>query len=144
MSALTDVQDGKKYDVTMLEEHVLDHLPQQDADTFEAMGHLANQEDHEETAKQALRRYPWTFLWMVYGIWIILCCAFDNSAGGSVVGLPKFREDYGYAFEGNYVIPANWQSAWSGGPNAAQFFGTFATGCESWLTRSMGFHGLSN
>jgi SP family general alpha glucoside:H+ symporter-like MFS transporter len=115
-------QNTNKIDVEMMEDKR--HLD------VAAVGHLANQEDHDETPMQALRRHPWTCVWVVYGIWVLLCCSFDNSAAGSVVGIPRFRQDYGYAYEGDYVLPANWQSAYSGGPAAASVFGTFAGGCE--------------
>ncbi|RSH80154.1 hypothetical protein EHS25_007259 [Saitozyma podzolica] len=113
-------QDTNKIDVEMMEDKR--HLD------VAAVGHLANQEAHDETPMQALRRHPWTCVWVVYGIWVLLCCSFDNSAAGSVVGIPRFRQDYGYAYEGDYVLPANWQSAYSGGPAAASVFGTFAGG----------------
>lgn len=94
------------------------------------LAHLANQEAHDETVLVALKKHPWTVAWCVYGIWILLLCAFDNTTGGSVVSIPWFRHDYGYAFEGDYVLPANWQSAYSGGPAAASVIGTVFSGCK--------------
>jgi MFS transporter, SP family, general alpha glucoside:H+ symporter len=85
----------------------------------EAIGHLANQEDHEETVRQALTRHPKTIIWCLYAIWVLVITSFDNQVGGVVIGIPEFRKDYGSAFEGNYVLPAKWQSAYSGGPVAS-------------------------
>lgn len=81
-----------------------------------------------ETIKQALTRHPWTIVWLVYGIWMVACNSFDSSAGSTVLGIPKFRQDYGFMYNSNYVLPAKWQSAYSGGPAAAQVIGTFMGG----------------
>lgn len=85
----------------------------------EKYGHIANQEEHEETALQSLRRHPKTIMWCVFVLWVLLLSSFDNQAGGVVIGVPEFRKDFGSAFEGNYVLPAEWQSAYSGGPTAS-------------------------
>lgn len=87
-------------------------------------------ERNPQTISQALTRHPWTLLWLIYGIWVVMCCSFDNSAGSSVLSIPKFREDFGYLYEGDYVLPAAWQSAFSGGPAASQIVGTFVGGGE--------------
>ncbi|KAH6986603.1 MFS hexose transporter [Ilyonectria destructans] len=91
-------------------------------------GHLTNQEDHEETVRQAVARHPWTAVWCLYCVWIFLVAAFDNQAGGFVLSIPQFRKDFGSPFEGNYVLPAQWQSAYSGGPVAAAVLGSFGAG----------------
>ena len=85
----------------------------------EKYGHIANQEEHEETALLSLRRHPKTIMWCVFALWVLLLSSFDNQAGGVVIGVPEFRKDFGSAFEGNYVLPAEWQSAYSGGPTAS-------------------------
>ena len=96
----------------------------------EIAAHLAAQEDHEQTVSQALRSNYWTLLWLFYGVWIIVCCSFDSNAGSVVVGIPRFRQDFGYWYEDNWVLPAKWQSAYSGAPTAAQIVGTFVCGSE--------------
>ena len=106
-------------------------------DHVEFVGQLAEQEAHEETALQALRNHPWSSVWVVYGIAIIIACSFDNNAGGNVISIPRFRQDYGSPFDGNYVLPAQWQSAYSGGPAASSVFGTFGGSCRSEGSASM-------
>ena len=83
------------------------------------MGHLANQEDHEETILQSFKRHPFPTLWCAYGVWVILATAFDFAAPSAVLGIPEFRKDFGYEYAGNYVLPAKWQSAYSGAPVAS-------------------------
>jgi SP family general alpha glucoside:H+ symporter-like MFS transporter len=99
-------------------------------DHTEAIGHLAQQEAHDETPWQAVKNHPWATAWVIYGIAVVTCCSFDNNAGGNVLSIPKFREDYGSPFAGSFVLPAQWQSAYSGGPAAASVFGTFGGSCK--------------
>lgn len=44
---------------------------------------------------------------------------FDGLAGGVVVSIAEFRKDYGTAYEGDYVVDADWQL----GFQAATLFG---------------------
>ncbi|KAK5075322.1 hypothetical protein LTR64_001527 [Lithohypha guttulata] len=99
------------------------------------IGHLANQEDHEETVSQCLRKHPVPVLWCCYGIWVILATAFDFAAPSAVIGIPQFRKDFGRPFAGNYVLPANWQAAFSGAPVASGCIGSLITG---WLGEKIG------
>jgi hypothetical protein len=91
----------------------------------EQTAHLASQEAHDETIREALTRNPWTIVWLVFNIWNVLCCSFDNNAGGMVLGVPRFRQDFGYLYNGEYTLYAEWQAAFNGGSAACQIFGTF-------------------
>lgn len=82
-------------------------------------GHLMNQEDHEKSKWQAIKSQPWAFAWCLFGVWLSLLVSFENQAAGIVIGIPQFRKDFGSFYEGNYVLPAKWQSAFSGAPVAA-------------------------
>lgn len=82
-------------------------------------GHAAQQADHNMSKWGAIKENPINTLWCVYGIWALIVIGFDNQAGGLVISIPQFRKDYGKAFEGEYVIDAQWQSAFSGGPVAS-------------------------
>lgn len=82
-------------------------------------GHAVQQADHDMSKWEAIRENPINFLWCLYGVWALIVIGFDNQAGGLVVSIPQFRKDYGTAFKGGYVIDAQWQSAFSGGPVAS-------------------------
>jgi len=94
----------------------------------ERLAHLDAHIERDVTVSQALKRNLRLMPFFIYGIWTIVCCSFDNSAGIVVLGIPQFRKDFGYEFQGGYVLPANWQSAFSGGPQAAQILATFFAG----------------
>lgn len=49
----------------------------------------------------------------------MLSSNYINTAGGSVLGIPRFRKDFGSPYEDDYVLPATWQSAYFGAPSAA-------------------------
>jgi SP family general alpha glucoside:H+ symporter-like MFS transporter len=94
----------------------------------EAIGHLTNQEDHQEGIIEGIKKRPLAFLWCVYAIWVILLTSFDNQAAGTVLGIPAFRKDFGTPYQGDYVLPAKWQSAYSGAPVASAVIGSLGTG----------------
>jgi SP family general alpha glucoside:H+ symporter-like MFS transporter len=86
---------------------------------IEQIGHAATAEEHKETALQAIKSQPWAFIWCIYAIYVLILTSFDNQAGGAILGIPQFRKDFGNAYQGDYVLPANWQSAYSGAPVAS-------------------------
>lgn len=81
--------------------------------------HAVDQEDHEDTFFQAFTRHKWACIWSFYACWTIILVSFDTQAGGAVLGIPEFRKDFGYEYNGDYVIPASWQSAFNGAPIAS-------------------------
>ncbi|KAI1485034.1 general substrate transporter [Biscogniauxia mediterranea] len=95
----------------------------------EAVGHATNAQDHEEGILEAIRNQPWAFCWSaVYAIYVLMLTSFDNQAGGTVISIPEFRKDFGTAYGGDYVLPAKWQSAYSGAPVASAVIGSLASG----------------
>lgn len=86
------------------------------------LGHLADQEDHETGIWNSFVKYPWASAWCIYACWCIILVSFDLQAAGSVIGIPQFRKDFGFKFGDDYVIPAEWQSAFSGAPVATYVF----------------------
>jgi hypothetical protein len=85
----------------------------------EKIAHLANQEDHEVGKLECIKANPWAFAWCLFAVWTTILVSFENQASGIVLGIPQFRKDFGSEYDGNYVLPANWQAAFSGGAVAA-------------------------
>lgn len=83
------------------------------------LAHLANAEDHKDTKWQAIRRNPWAFAWCLFAVWTVLLVSFENQASGNILGIPEFRKDFGSFYDGNWVLSAKWQSAFSGAPIAS-------------------------
>jgi len=84
----------------------------------EQLGLIANEEDHNQSRIQAIKQNPWPFAWCMFAVWTTLLVSYENQASGNVLGIPQFRKDFGYEYEGGYVLSPNWQSAFSGGPVA--------------------------
>ncbi|KAH7041567.1 putative maltose permease [Microdochium trichocladiopsis] len=97
---------------------------------------LSNEEERSIGKWAAIRKNPWAFAWCLYGVWAIMLVSFENQAAGIVVGIPQFRKDFGFLFEGNYVLDTNWQAAFSGAPGASMFFGAIGAGqIADWIGR---------
>jgi len=100
------------------------------------LAHLATQEDHEESKWQSIRNNPWAFAWCMFAVWVTLLVSYENQAAGTVLGIPQFRKDFGHYYEGNYVIDAKWQSAFSGAPTAFTAVGALCAGqIADWIGR---------
>ncbi|EPE05952.1 maltose permease mal31 [Ophiostoma piceae UAMH 11346] len=100
----------------------------QDAMTSTQLGLIAESEEHGMSPIQAIRQRPQVFLWAVFAAMNCLLVSFENQAGGMVLSIPQFRKDFGYEFEGSYVLHTQWQSAFYGGAVAATIIATFITG----------------
>lgn len=102
----------------------------------EHQAHLANAEDHSQNKWRAIKQNPLAFAWCLYAVWTVLLVSFENQASGNILGIPQFREDFGSKFDGNWVLSAKWQSAFSGAPVASQVIGALAAGqISDWLGR---------
>jgi MFS transporter, SP family, general alpha glucoside:H+ symporter len=106
---MQDVEKHQDQTVTHTEE------PQQ----REELGHLASAEDHKTGKWQAIRQNPWAFAWCMFAVWTVLLVSFENQASGNILGIPEFRKDFGSYYDGNWVLSAKWQSAFSGAPIAS-------------------------
>lgn len=96
----------------------LENSPQERLEHEAQLAHISNQEEHEIRAWQSFLQYPLPSFWCVYACWCVILLSFDAQASGAVVGIPQFRKDFGYPYNGDYVLSAEWQSAFGGAPIA--------------------------
>ncbi|KPM45283.1 hypothetical protein AK830_g1277 [Neonectria ditissima] len=92
------------------------------------LARLGNQQEHDMGKLESFRRYPRACAWIIFAVWYVLLVSFENQASGNILGIPRFREDFGYLHDGTYVLHANWQSAFSGAPMASAIFGCLGGG----------------
>lgn len=83
------------------------------------LGRLGNQDEHDVGKLASFRLYPRACFWCFYAVWCTLLVSFENQASGNILSIPEFRKDFGTFFQGSYVLPAEWQSAFSGAPVAS-------------------------
>lgn len=94
MSPVTDT-NANMAEKTQLESGI-EHIDE-NKDAHDIAGHAVDQEEHDDTIWQAVRRSPWACFWCLYACWTIILVSFDTQAAGAVVGIPEFRKDFGYA-----------------------------------------------
>ncbi|KAF5581628.1 maltose permease [Fusarium pseudocircinatum] len=87
---------------------------------------VANANEHSLTFKDVARKHPkiiwWSFFWCMCAVgW-----GFDTQVNGAMVGVPAFRKYYGHELNGDWVIPADWLTAFNIVSSVGQFFGGFA------------------
>jgi SP family general alpha glucoside:H+ symporter-like MFS transporter len=116
---------------------------EEEQSTTAEQAHLANQEDHEASKWQAIRRNPWAFAWCLFAVWVTLLVSYENQAAGTVLGIPQFRKDFGSYYQGNYVLAAKWQAAFSGAPVATTAVGAICAGqIADWIGRKYTIMGM--
>ncbi|KAK0125363.1 hypothetical protein ONS96_009211 [Cadophora gregata f. sp. sojae] len=76
--------------------------------------------------------------WAFFFAMSVIGWGFDAQVNGAMISVPAFRRDFGYLFEGQYVIPADWQSAFNIISAVGQFVGGFVFG---WLSDRLGRRG---
>lgn len=97
---------------------------------------LQQQVEHKLTKWQALKAYPITGAYMLGILWVMVLVGFENQAGGMVVSIPQFRKDFGYEYDGDYVLDGQWQSAINGGPIGTIVLGGFlGSQMADWIGR---------
>ena len=60
---------------------------------------------------------------------------FDAQINGAVLSVASFRRDFGYIYNGDPVLPADWQVAFNTSSSIGQFFGGFLC---SWIADKIG------
>ncbi|CRK12317.1 hypothetical protein BN1723_009691 [Verticillium longisporum] len=99
-----------------------------DDEVTDQLARLANQDEHDIGKRESFRRFPKSCLWCLYAVFLVLLGSFENQAAGVILGIPKFREDFGHQFNDEHVIDASWQAAFSGAPIATAVMGALGGG----------------
>ncbi|KAK6218437.1 hypothetical protein QIS74_06317 [Colletotrichum tabaci] len=98
--------------------------------------------DRQMSAWQCLRQNPKIVFWTLYansklslpiGSTLV---GFENLALSVCLAMPAFQKTFATEVNGQLIIPAYWQSAWSAMYNVMMIFGSFAAGyMQDWLGR---------
>ena len=70
----------------------------------------------------------------MYTFFICIMWGFDGLAGGIVISIAKFREDFGTFYQGAYVVDADWQLGWLAGTLSGRLNLPRFAGCDQKLT----------
>lgn len=98
--------------------------------------HYTEYIDSHTSKWDSIKKFPFACFCIGAMIFTLILTSFESQAGGIVISISMFRKHFGVIQpDGSYVLEAQWQSAISGVPLAAQIIGQW-TG--SWLADRFG------
>lgn len=84
--------------------------------------------EHTLSIKDALKFYGpaiiWTFIFSMGNVMV----GFDPQLVGTLIAIPQFQKQYGYLYQGSYVVKAQWQSAFNLGAPLGAILGSYFIG----------------
>lgn len=84
--------------------------------------------EHTYTVWEAFRLFRpaigWCFLFSLG----VVMAGFDPQLVGTLVAIPTFQQDFGQPYDGGYLVPAQWQSAFNLGVPIGQVVGAWGVG----------------
>ncbi|KAI1471491.1 putative maltose permease [Daldinia caldariorum] len=83
----------------------------------------AVQREHGLSFWEAAKLYPTAVGWSAFVSIGVIMLAFDPQIIGNMFAMPQFQKDFGFELDGEYVIPAAWQTGLSLGNPLGQVFG---------------------
>ncbi|KAH0602600.1 uncharacterized protein H6S33_008681 [Morchella sextelata] len=104
----------------------LDHV--EDSAKDQTLFDEETRREHEQTFRDALRDERGVILWATVFAAAALSWGFDAQVNGAAISVNSFRRDFGYMYNGQAVLPANWQTAFNVMSSVGQFFGGLSSG----------------
>ncbi|KAI0846609.1 putative maltose permease [Daldinia vernicosa] len=96
--------------------------PSKSGDADVALAEAVRRE-HGLTFWEAVRLYPTAVGWSAFVSIGVIMLAFDPQIVGNMFAMPQFQKDFGFELDGEYVIPAAWQTGLSLGNPLGQVVG---------------------
>ncbi len=104
-----------------------DYKPRGPDDTDATLA-AAIQYEHSLTFWEAVKLYPAAIGWSAFVSLGVIMLAFDPQLLGNFAAMNQFTSDFGYLFEGNYIISAPWLTGLSMGNPIGQVIGALVAG----------------
>ncbi|KAH0133086.1 putative maltose permease, partial [Aureobasidium melanogenum] len=86
------------------------------------------QSEHELGFWKGVKLYPKAVFWSAFFCIAVIMAGFDPQLVSSFYALPAFQKKYGQLYEGEYIIPAPWQTGLGMGNAVGQLVGALACG----------------
>ncbi|KAF2672091.1 general substrate transporter [Microthyrium microscopicum] len=103
---------------------------------------LATEAEHQETLWESIRKHPTAVGWSMFFSLGTIMTAFDPQLLGNLYATPAFQRDFGYMYEGNWIISAPWQTGLGMGNPVGQVVGAFFSAYMlDWYGRKRTFAG---
>ncbi|KAK2750732.1 hypothetical protein FQN57_002805 [Myotisia sp. PD_48] len=101
---------------------------------------LATETEHQMDIPTAIKRYPKATAWSLFFCMGVIMTGFDAQVIGNLFPVDRFQRDFGYMFEGDWIISASWQSGLSMGSPIGQVVGALAASYPmEWFGRKWTF-----
>ncbi|KAJ5554233.1 hypothetical protein N7513_004192 [Penicillium frequentans] len=111
----------QKKEETSHVEHTLENTAADAPSANELRGRAIQQQEHNRSYWETLRKDPRLLFWIGVMLWTLIVRGFENQSSSS-----SSNADFGEMdTDGSYFISTNWQSALSGGSNAAAIVGAW-------------------
>lgn len=81
--------------------------------------------EHNLTFYESLKLYPTAIGWSIFFSLGVIMTAFDPQLLGNLYATPAFQRDFGYLYEGSYIVSAPWQTGLLMGSPIGQVVGAF-------------------
>ncbi|KAI7675281.1 hypothetical protein KC319_g4603, partial [Hortaea werneckii] len=85
----------------------------------------ATENEHKLSFIEAIKLYPKAVAWSVFFSLGVIMTAFDPQLLGNLYAAPAFQRDFGYFYDGSYIVSAPWQTGLSMGNPIGQVVGAF-------------------
>jgi MFS transporter, SP family, general alpha glucoside:H+ symporter len=101
---------------------------------------LGTEREKELSFLQTLYLYRTAAAWSIFFSLGVVMCAFDPQLLGNLYATPSFQRDFGYKYQGEYIISAPWQTGLSMGSPIGQVVGALWAGYPmEWYGRKKTF-----
>jgi hypothetical protein len=102
-------------------------------DLIETQSHIEKSHEHIKQDEKvswvaSVRQSPAAVGWCCYMLFTCIMWGYDGLAGAIVLSTPRWRQDYGYLYEGQYVVSADWQLGFTAASMIGLLVGGLATG----------------
>jgi hypothetical protein len=84
--------------------------------------------EHRMTVTEGFKIYPKAIGWSMFFSLGVIMTGFDPQLLGSLYAEPAFQRDFGYLYQGSYIISAPWQTALGMGNPIGQVLGALGAG----------------
>lgn len=89
---------------------------------------LAKKTEQSLNIRQSVKLYRRSILWALFFCVGQMMTAFDPQVLGNLIAMPAFQRDFGYLYEGQYIVSAPWQTALLMGVPIGQVVGSLGAG----------------
>lgn len=84
---------------------------------------VAMELEHQQTFFEAVKLYPGAVGWSIFFSLGVIMTAFDPQLLGNLYATPAFQRDFGYLYNGEYIVSAAWQTGLGMGNPIGQCIG---------------------